>query len=249
MGQGRLHKKEVFNLKHKGIIYSPPQASWAVNEMWPSPCSLGSIRLRFTKLLFISRFTKDQAYLHHGTQNSLLCDTGLGHTLHSGVTKSQFSLLKVPSLLHLFLTAGGKGQPFPPVLHLMENLTKCSERKKKKKKEKRHNCFSCSFCLYQESIWCQQRLWMPWGSTQPFWTILPSLLADPGPGEQSSPKAVTSQTRDCWKAPGAPWWTTHPTLKWVWNPAQCNYCSGFAFLFLQCSASTAQPQSRRGTAA
>lgn len=128
--------------------------------MWPSPCSLGSIRLRFTKLLFISRFTKDQAYLHHGTQNSLLCDTGLGHTLHSGVTKSQFSLLKVPSLLHLFLTAGGKGQPFPPVLHLMENLTKCSERKKKKKKEKRHNCFSCSFCLYQESIWCQQRLWM-----------------------------------------------------------------------------------------
>lgn len=136
MGQGRLHKKEVFNLKHKGIIYSPPQASWAVNEMWPSPCSLGSIRLRFTKLLFISRFTKDQAYLHHGTQNSLLCDTGLGHTLHSGVTKSQFSLLKVPSLLHLFLTAGGKGQPFPPVLHLMENLTKCSERKKKKKRRK-----------------------------------------------------------------------------------------------------------------
>lgn len=141
MGQGRLHKKEVFNLKHKGIIYSPPQASWAVNEMWPSPCSLGSIRLRFTKLLFISRFTKDQAYLHHGTQNSLLCDTGLGHTLHSGVTKSQFSLLKVPSLLHLLLTAGGKGQPFPPVLHLMENLTKCSERKKKKKKGEKAQLF------------------------------------------------------------------------------------------------------------
>lgn len=49
-------EKKIFNLKHKGIIYSPPQTSWAVNEMWPSPCSLGSIHLRFTKLLFITWF-------------------------------------------------------------------------------------------------------------------------------------------------------------------------------------------------
>lgn len=187
----RIYKRDVFNLKHNEIIYSPPQASWSIKETWPSPCS-GLLNSSSSPDL-----TTVQAHLHHGRQNT----PPVWHIPFIQVSpRATFSLLKVPSLLCWFLTAGGKGQPFPPVLYLMENLTKCSERKKIRGKS--HNFFSCSFCL-----WGSRKHWVPTeasntlGQYPATLNSAPRLLADPGPGEHSSPKSVTSQTRDCQKSP------------------------------------------------
>lgn len=77
----------------------------------------------------------------------------------------------------------------------------------------------------------------------------PRLLADPGPGEHSSPKVVTSQTRDCQKNPRYSLVNPSPQTQTSLKPSSAQLMLRIAFLFLQHSICTAQPQRRWGNVA
>lgn len=153
--------------------------------------------------------------------------------------RAAFSLLKVPSVLHWFLRAGGKGQPFPPVLHLMENLNKCSERKKIRGKATIVFLVPSVF-EDKDSIWCQQRLWIPWGSTQLFWAVLPDFCRPWGAKKPTSCDVTEQRRSEKPKVlPGEPL-TLNP------DEFETQLNSTRDFLFCSCSTRPAQPNPKAG---
>lgn len=112
-----------------------------------------------------------------------------------------------------------KGQTFPPVLHLLETLIKCSERKKRKGGKKPQPFFFCFCCLEgSRKHLVPAEASNALGRYPATLNSPPRLLIRSSPGDRSSTKAMTVHSHrldTVRKTQAALCWTPRPKLKWI----------------------------------